>query len=188
MILFVTAGALFFFMTAWFVVSLIQKRNDVADIAWGLGFVFVAWISWYVGAQGPRAFLANSLVTVWGLRLAFHIFQRNAGKPEDARYRSWRESWGSWFILRTYLQVFLLQGVFLFFIASPIFVIAAAGPVGFSILDLLGVCIWSIGFFFETVGDSQLREFVKNPANRGKLLTTGLWRYSRHPNYFGEVS
>lgn len=184
---FVLALVLLGYMTFWFIVSLIQKRNDVADTAWGLGFVVIAWLSFFLSGFSYSAFLVNCLVTVWGLRLALHIYNRNKNKPEDSRYLEWRKSWKN-FYLRSYLQVFLLQGIFLFLISFPVMVINHSISKGFGILEIIGFFVWCLGFYFQSVGDNQLREFISNPTNKGKIMNKGLWRYSRHPNYFGEVT
>ena len=183
------AAVLFAYMTAWFVVSLVAKRNDVADVAWGLGFVLMAWTSFFLsGVSDVRGLLVCVLVSVWGLRLALHIYNRNKEKAEDYRYLAWRREWGNWFYLRSYFQVYLLQGLFLFLIVSPVLLInASAGP-ALSVLDAFGAAVWLIGFYFESVGDAQLARFIKNPENKGKLMQSGLWAYTRHPNYFGEAT
>ena len=175
------------YMTLWFFISVIKKRNDVTDIAWGLGFILMAWLSFYLSGFSFKALLINSLVTVWGLRLAWHIYNRNKNKSEDSRYLEWRKTWNN-FYLRSYLQVFLLQGMFLFLISFPVMLINHSVSSGFGILEIIGLLIWGIGFYFETTGDKQLKEFIGNPTNKGKLMNRGLWQYSRHPNYFGEVT
>lgn len=186
---FTLALFLFVYMSLWFLVSLIKKRNDVADVAWGLGFVLLAWVSFFLSRDsGARGLLVNALVSIWGLRLAWHIHSRNKGKTEDYRYLSWRKEWGKNFILRSYLQVYVLQGFLLFLIVLPVTVIhkyPAAAPGWF---DFFGVAVWLFGFCFEVVGDAQLSHFIKNPENKGKLMQGGLWAYTRHPNYFGEVT
>ncbi|MBV6474064.1 MAG: hypothetical protein JPMHGGIA_02366 [Saprospiraceae bacterium] len=179
----------FGYMNLWYVVSLIQKRNDVADVAWGPGFALLAWTACLVSPEtGDRGLLVAILVSIWGFRLAWHIHSRNRDKPEDYRYRAWRQNWGKWFFVRSYFQVFILQGFLLLIISTPIMIVNRyAGPdTGF--WDVLGVAVWFVGFYFEVVGDAQLLRFVKDPANRGKLMTSGLWAYTRHPNYFGEVT
>lgn len=183
------ASVLFVYMSLWFVVSLLKKRNDVADVAWGLGFVLMVWVSFLLSDDsGIRGLVVGTLVSIWGLRLAWHIHGRNKGKAEDYRYLAWRKEWGTWFYIRSYFQVYLLQGAFLFLIVVPVLLINknAGGDLG--LLDALGVLVWLVGFFFETVGDAQLARFIKNPANKGRLMQDGLWRYTRHPNYFGEVT
>lgn len=177
------------YMSLWFVVSLIKKRNDVADIAWGLGFVLITWVSFFIAEDfSTRSLLVNILVSIWGIRLAWHINSRNKGKAEDYRYLAWRKEWGNWFYLRSYLQVYLLQGLLLFLIVIPILLINQSSEAGFNLIDGVGLLVWLLGFFFESVGDAQLTSFVSKPENKGKLMTSGLWRYSRHPNYFGEVT
>jgi len=180
---------LFVYMSFWFLVSLIKKRNDVADLAWGLGFVTLAWVSlFFSGVPTMRGFLVNILVTIWGIRLTSHIYRRNRGKPEDSRYAAWRKEWGSVFYIRSYLQVYLLQGLLLFLIVLPVLYINASASVDFQGADIVGLAVWLIGFYFESVGDRQLKQFVSNPSNKGKIMDQGLWRYTRHPNYFGEVT
>jgi steroid 5-alpha reductase family enzyme len=181
------AIALFLFVNAWFAVALALKRNDVADIAWGLGFVLVAWTGFAFSEQSARSLLVNALVTAWGLRLAWHIARRNLRKPEDARYAAWRQEW-TWFRLRSYLLIFLLQGVLLYAIALPILFIHASRASALTIVDAAGAAVWLAGFFFEAVADAQLKRFLRDPANKGKIMDRGLWAYSRHPNYFGEVT
>jgi steroid 5-alpha reductase family enzyme len=173
----------------WFMVSLFKKRNDVADIAWGLGFTLIAWTSFLLsGGSGTRGILAGILVSIWGLRLAWHIHKRNMGKAEDYRYLAWRKEWGNWFYIRSYFQVYLLQGLFLFLIVLPVLLINKSIGSGLGILDFVGVAVWLVGFYFESVGDAQLARFIKNPENKGKIMQSGLWAYTRHPNYFGEVT
>lgn len=177
------------YMSLWFVLSLFKRRNDVADIAWGLGFILIAWASYFIaGNFNIRILLVNILVSIWGIRLAWHISNRNKGKSEDYRYLAWRKEWGNWFYIRSYLQVYLLQGMLLYIIILPVLLINKnmSGPL--NLIDGLGILIWLIGFMFESIGDAQLASFIKNPINKGKIMQGGLWRYTRHPNYFGEVA
>jgi len=174
-------------MTCWFILSIVKKRNDIADIAWGLGFVLMAWFSFYLSGYSFKAFLVNGLVTVWGLRLALHIYNRNKNKSEDSRYLEWRKTWKN-FYLRSFFQVFLLQGIFLYLISLPVLFINHSVSNAFGIIDIVGLLVWGLGFYFESTGDRQLKEFISNPKNKGKLMDRGLWQYSRHPNYFGEVT
>ncbi|HEX6258349.1 MAG TPA: DUF1295 domain-containing protein [Candidatus Saccharimonadales bacterium] len=184
----VLAAGVWVYMTAWFAVARVVGRNDVADIAWGLGFAVVAWLAFLVAPQNDiRAAIINLLVTIWALRLAYHIYRRNAKKPEDTRYQDMRKQWGSHPYLYAYVKVFLAQGFLLLLIALPV-AFANQYPGGFMWWHGVGLAVWALGFFFEAVGDYQLSQFIKNPANKGKLMTSGLWRYTRHPNYFGEVT
>ncbi len=183
------AVALIVHMHLFFLAALRLKNNGVADIAWGLGFVVVGWaLIFSAGQPSNRLWLLVGLVTIWGVRLAGHILLRNRKKKEDWRYAQWRKQWGRWWLVRSYLQVFVLQGCLLAVVATPMFLVAGGSSVPLVIWDVVAVGVWLIGFLFEAVGDYQLTVFKSNPANKGKLLTTGLWRYTRHPNYFGEVA
>lgn len=175
------------YASLWFVIGMFLKRNDVADIAWGLGFILICA---YCGVTRPYSSLSAlvyALVTLWGLRLSLHIALRSRGKAEDFRYRQWREAWGKWFVLRSFLQVYVLQCGFMLLMSAPILIAAEAAPAPVSALSMAGVLLWLIGFFFEAVGDYQLSVFVKNKSHKDDIMQTGLWRYTRHPNYFGEV-
>lgn len=178
---------LFVYMCGAFVISLIRKDNGTADIAYGWGFVLLAWVTYFLGVPGIPALIASMLVTVWAVRLSLRIFLRGRGKPEDFRYKQWREEWGKTFVVRSFLQVYMLQGLVIFLVSLPVMLLNTYnGMIGLTLLASLGVVIWLKGFFFETVGDYQLGVFMKNPDNKGKILGTGLWKYTRHPNYYGE--
>jgi len=181
--------AVLLYMTVWFLLALWRRRNDLADIAWGGGFIAAALTAVLLQTGlASRARLVVLLVILWGLRLAVHIGLRNLGKGEDERYRKWREEWGRHWLLRSYLQVFLLQGFLLYLISLPVIWTILAKPSPWTELDAIGLAVWIVGFFFEAVGDFQLARFKKDPVHRGKIIQQGLWRYSRHPNYFGEVT
>ncbi len=180
---------IFAYFSVFFVVALIIKNNSIVDIGWGAGFVMVAWYSMVRGGNYTEiGVLTTVLVTVWGLRLFYHIIKRNWKKPEDFRYAAWRKEWGKWLVPRAFLQIFMLQGFFMAVIAYPVIAINATDKASFSLLAIIGALVWVKGFFFEAVGDWQLKQFIKNPANKGKIMKEGLWRYTRHPNYFGEAT
>lgn len=179
---------LFIYMNLWFFISIIKKRNDVADIAWGLGFILLSWTSLIIEKSSIKGFIVSMLVTIWGLRLAWHIYNRNKKKTEDSRYLEWRKQWGKWFFLRSYFQVYILQGLLLYIIAWPILFINHNSSGNIILIDILGIIVWIVGFIFESVGDWQLKKFIRNPTNKGKIMRSGLWKYSRHPNYFGEIT
>ena len=183
-----SALIIFVYATLWFCISILIKRNDIADIAWGLGYVLLCGFYLFTQEYSLRAIILYSLVFVWGARLALHIYFRNRVKKEDFRYLKWRNEWGKLFYLRSYLQVYLLQGLFLLAIISGVTIVAGEPQVGIGILDYIGIAVWLIGFYFEAVGDYQLARFVKNKDNKGKVMKSGLWKYTRHPNYFGEVT
>jgi steroid 5-alpha reductase family enzyme len=169
--------------------SRIAGRHSVIDTAWGLLFVAGA-VSAFVTSAGHGNGLRRGLLVIlpllWGLRLATHIGLRSRGKPEDPRYaKLLAKARGNpdWYALRS---IYLLQGVLALLISAPLLVGAfEQGPVG--VLAWLGVLLWATGVFFEAVGDRQLERFRADPANRGRVMESGLWRYTRHPNYFGDA-
>jgi len=180
-------------VTVLWLVSLLLRDSSIVDSFWGLGFVAVAVAVSVVAASSrglaPRAWLLTGLVAVWGLRLSHYIFWRNRGKGEDYRYRKWREEAGAAWWWRSYFKVFLLQGVIMWLVAAPVVaVIAASGQAALGWVDALGVVAWLVGFYFEAAGDWQLARFKADPANKGRLFTAGVWRYTRHPNYFGDAA
>ncbi len=177
------------FVSLLFVLSVIIKRNDIADIAWGAGIFLVAVLSFITGPENTITTLLTILAGLWGVRLALRIFLRNVKKGEDFRYKVWRDTWGKWFYIRSYIQVYLLQGLLMVVIGYPFIHAAVYGTTtSLSIAGLLGIAVWCIGYFFEVIGDYQLDTFIKNPANKGEVMDRGLWQYTRHPNYFGEVT
>jgi steroid 5-alpha reductase family enzyme len=183
------ATVLAVYMSAIFLLSLVKKDNSIVDIAYGGAFIAAVIAAAFISGPGhPRKILMLLMVGLWGTRLAAHLFARSRGRGEDFRYRKWRKEWGSTFIIRSFFQIYMLQGIVVFVVASPaVYVMTKpGGPPG--VLDFAGVLIWLAGFFFETVGDYQLLMFKRDPANSGKIITTGLWRYTRHPNYFGECT
>jgi steroid 5-alpha reductase family enzyme len=176
------------YMSAWFLYALRIKNNSVADIAWGLGFILVALETLIAtGLYLPQQILATTLVIIWGTRLSSHIYMRNHNKPEDARYAAWRQQWGQHVVLRSYLQVFMLQGFILLLISAPIILINTSLTGTITLYTIIGTLVWITGFVFESVADYQLKQFLSDATNRGKIMKSGLWRYSRHPNYFGET-
>lgn len=183
--------ALALYMGTAFVISLIRKDNGTADVAYGWGFVLVAWVTYTLGVQSITGLLVSCLATVWAARLSIRIYLRNRGKPEDFRYKAWRDAWGKTFVVRSFLQVYMLQGLVIFTVALPLSLLNIYGAPAFAAgvagtLVIVGFVAWLIGFYFEAVGDYQLARFMRNPDNKGKIMDQGLWTYTRHPNYFGE--
>lgn len=177
----------FIYFSIFFVVGTIIKNNSIVDMGWGIGFVIIAWFTtWTSGSKFLPNIIITIMITIWGVRLFAHIMKRNLGRPEDFRYANWRREWGQWVIPRAFLQVYMLQGIFMLIVASPIIILNSKQSSTFTWTTTLGIIIWITGFYFESLGDYQLEQFKKNPENKGKILNTGLWKYSRHPNYFGE--
>lgn len=179
---------LFCFFLFMYLVALVRTDNSIADVAWGLGFILIGSTGFIVNHSFTyRSLIILCLVSVWGFRLAIHIFKRNWGKGEDFRYKAWRDAWGTHAWIKSFFQVFFLQAVFLLVVSLPVqltMLFSRNTPV--TSIDLMGVLLWGIGFTFESIGDSQLTAFKRSPENKGKILQTGLWKYTRHPNYFGE--
>jgi steroid 5-alpha reductase family enzyme len=176
-------------MTVLWLISLAIKNSSIVDIFWGAGFVLVGWLYYFLAPEGfiVRKLLIAALATIWGLRLSIHIFLRNKGKPEDFRYQKWRKENGAKWWWKSFFQVFLLQGLLMWFISMPLLAAQYFGGVDrLTVFDYMGIVLWAIGFLFEAGGDLQLAQFLKDPANRGTVMRSGVWRYTRHPNYFGD--
>lgn len=185
------AITIFGLATLSWVVSYYLKDSSLADVAWGLFFANVALdLLLQVHHRTPVQYLVSVLVIIWGFRLAVHIGNRRFGKPEDYRYAAWRKQWGKNFELRSYFQNFLMQGVLALIISASTIVAAHATAANGRLhpWQFIGVGIWLVGFVFEAIGDWQLSQFVKNRKNSDAIMQSGLWRYTRHPNYFGEVT
>ena len=183
-------GVILGLMVILWVVSLALRNSSIVDVFWGTGFVITAWTYFVLtpGGLPARKLLLVALVTVWGLRLSLHILRRNWGKPEDFRYQKWRSENGARWWWLSFFQVFVLQGVLLWVISIPLLAAQFAAEPGLGLVDVLGVLVWAVGFYFESAGDAQLARFKADPANRGKVMTSGVWRTTRHPNYFGDAA
>lgn len=169
--------------------SLRYRDASLVDRYWGGGFVIVAASTFlYSGYDSFRDGLLLGLTAIWGLRLSAYLTWRNWGTGEDYRYAAMREKHGGRFPVVSFFSVFALQGLLTWFISMPLQVgIAAPEPASFRWLDGLGIVLWLTGFAFESLGDFQLARFKANPANKGEVMDKGLWRYTRHPNYFGDA-
>jgi steroid 5-alpha reductase family enzyme len=179
------------YMAILWIASLILWNSSIVDIFWGVGFVMANWVYFALTPDGfaARKWLISILVTIWGFRLSLYILWRNWGKGEDFRYRKWREEAGGEWWWRSFFKVFLLQGILLWIISAPLLAAnIGATPAGLTILDFVAIPLWAIGFFFEAVGDLQMARFRANPANKGTVMNRGVWRYTRHPNYFGDAT
>ncbi len=182
------AIAIAILMFSTWVVSVVVKNASIVDIVWGLGFVVVGWVSFAVGdGDDTRGWVLAVLVSLWGLRLAGYLARRNLGHGEDYRYRAMRKHWGPKFPIISLLTVFTLQGVLMWVVSLPLQLGQVEESPGFGPIGTMGALVWAVGLFFESVGDAQLRRFKADPANEGKVMSSGLWRYTRHPNYFGDA-
>jgi steroid 5-alpha reductase family enzyme len=190
MILFLQASLItLILVTLLWIWSIIIKNVSIVDIFWGFGFVVVnAFYVFMSDEISARKILILVLVSIWGLRLAIYLASRNIGKGEDFRYQEFRRNYGAeryWWI--SYFQTFLLQGVLIMIVSLPLFGISMNNHSGnLNLLDYFGILVWSIGFSFEAGGDFQLSRFKRDPKNKGKVLNAGFWKFTRHPNYFGD--
>lgn len=181
----------FSYFIVFFIIGTILHNNGIVDIGWGLGFVVVAIFTLLVkGNFDITSIVTTVLITIWGLRLFYFILRRNWGKPEDFRYVGFRKKWGNQFaLLKAYLQVYFLQSIFLFVISITIISInSTTDKKNVLFFTVIGTIIWIIGFIFEAVGDYQLKKFKSGGQNKGRIIKTGLWKFTRHPNYFGEAT
>ena len=185
----VSAKAIAALMVATWVASLALRDASIVDVVWGLGFVLVAWVAFALG-DGPaeRRTLVAVLVAAWGLRLAAYMAWRKRGEGEDFRYREKRTRHGGRFAFVSLFSVFLFQGLGMWAVSLPVQAAASLpGPAALTVLDVAGLALWCVGMVFEVGGDIQLTRFRADPANRGRVMDRGMWRYTRHPNYFGDL-
>lgn len=187
-VMIVSALAILALMLSTWVLSLVLKNASIVDVAWGLGFVLVAWVA-RATADGndQRQSLLVAMTTLWGLRLASYLFWRNHGNGEDYRYRAMRKHYGPRFGLISLGTVFGLQGVLMWIVSLPVQLGQADPTPDLGALAYVGIGVWVAGLFFEVIGDAQLARFKADPATKGTVMQTGLWRYTRHPNYFGDA-
>lgn len=178
-------------MTALWIISVFIKNVSIVDIFWGIGFLLINTF-YFLKTEGLeiRKIILLILVVIWSLRLSIYLGWRNWGKEEDFRYQQFRKDYGEhrywWF---SFFQVFLLQGLLMWLISSPLLAAQYFAPNNsLNPIDYVAILIWIIGFLFEAGGDYQLANFKMNPMNKGKVLQTGFWKYSRHPNYFGDAT
>ena len=176
------------YMVSLYFWAQIIKDTSIVDIGWGIGFVLIAWTLWFAQDEPSSNYsLIMLAVTLWGLRLGWHIFSRHRGRGEDWRYANWRKEWGKNHWWRSFLQVFILQGLMMLIVGSSV-IVATDGDSHNGALFVVGSIIWSFGFLFETIGDWQLNKFLSQRKDKKQIMQSGLWRYTRHPNYFGEIT
>lgn len=171
------------YFTIFFIMGHIKKNNGLIDIAWGLGFVLIALISMINANFEIKNILIFTLVLLWGSRLSYHLFKRNWNKEEDYRYKNMRKSMSKNFLVQSYFKIYMLQMLLMFAISIPI-ITSSIDKKDLEIISYIGIIIWITGYLFEVVGDYQLKEFLKK-GTKG-IMKNGLFKYTRHPNYFGE--
>ena len=201
----VSLGSIFVFLTIIYFIEIANNNFGIVDIVWSMNFIVATVVSFVFTVIRHKSFyitqiVITALILIWGLRLSIYIAKRNIGKPEDRRYKELREKWGKSANFKAFFIVNMLQALWAAIIVSPIVVANAAYPEtksGWIIYNgtaaeliplILGAIIWVIGLYFEAIGDWQLKKFILNPENKGKIIESGLWKYTRHPNYFGEIA
>jgi len=178
-------------MHIFFAIGMWKKNHTVADIAWGLNPVFIAHIAfWMKGEFTVPRVLVLAMVTIWGLRLATHIYNRSRGHDEDERYKFMRESFKKrgHALLNSYLRIYLMQSLWVLIITCPVVLIICSSEKGVVWLYWLGAAVWLFGFLWEVIADYQLKQFLSVEENKGHMMKKGLWNYTQHPNYFGEAT
>jgi steroid 5-alpha reductase family enzyme len=171
-----------------FVIAQLKKDNSIVDIAWGPGFFLITLLQILIkDSHEIKDFFLTGMIFIWASRLSIHIYLRSKGKGEDFRYAQWRKDWGSKAFINAFVRVFMLQGIIMLFISLPIMIIFYNKFTSLSSFNIIGIFIFIIGFVFESIGDFQLYRFKNNSDNKGKIIKSGLWKITRHPNYFGEA-
>ena len=177
------------YITVVFGIAWTKNRLDIVDIAWGGAFIVAAMTSLFLGSKGWLQYVVTLLVIIWGLRLAFYIFKRVLhSKSEDSRYTEMRKTWKGSAAINAYVRIFLLQGILSMVVSAPVIIVNLSSVSNLNMWTFVGLVIWLIGFLFESIGDSQLKSYLADLKNKGSLMTSGLWKYTRHPNYFGEAT
>jgi len=168
--------------------SVASSDASIVDVFWGLGFVLIAALSNSGDGYPPRQAIVGLLVSLWGIRLAVHLLLRNRGKGEDPRYKAMRKRWGKRFPVISLFTVFVLQGVLMLIVSLPVqAAMRAETPAKVTVPDIIGAIVCLAGISFEAVGDLQLTRFRGTRGNAKKVMDKGLWKYTRHPNYFGDA-
>jgi steroid 5-alpha reductase family enzyme len=189
-VLLTAAGAIVVVMLATWLLSIAWRDASIVDPVWPLGFVVVAWVTRAVSAghgNPARQWILVAMTTIWGVRLAGYLAWRKRGAPEDPRYQAMRRHWGERFALVSLVTVFTLQGVLMWIVSLPVQLGQTRATPDIGALAVVGIAIWLVGLAFESVGDAQLARFKADPASAGQVMDRGLWRYTRHPNYFGDA-
>ena len=185
---FIVASVLLY-LVALFLISHHKKRLDIVDVAWGGAFIIIAISSLLLGNRGPLQYLTTAIVIIWGLRLSYYIAMRlRHSTSEDPRYKAMRKQWRGSIVLSAFFRIFMTQGLLALLVSVSVITINLSSTTDVGQWAIIGVLVWLTGFAFEAVGDAQLRAHLTDPAKKGMLMTSGLWRYTRHPNYFGEAT
>lgn len=187
---FIALGILLLLMYLTFVLAIVQlkKDNSIGNFTWGGGCILLALYTFFaLSSHYPRQILVTTLIVLWGIRLIAYLYSRYK-KGADPRFIEWQKQWGKYALLMSLRWIFIMEGALLLVMSLPGVFVNVYSPPGLTWLDWAGLAVWCVGFFFESVSDYQLYTFMRNPENKGKIMDRGLWHYSRHPNYFGEIT
>lgn len=179
--------SLLIFVHIFFLIALVRKNFALIDIGWSLGIILISLVSYLHHPISFKNAWLLFIVFAWGLRLSLYIYSRSVGKPEDPRYAKFRELWKPYSNFNAYFKVFLFQGVLMLIVSLPVWINMTKGRQELSLINWIGIIVWLIGFIIEVTADTYINWWRKNPENQGKMCTSGPWRFSRYPNYFGEV-
>lgn len=181
----VSFGIIVTYFLFFFLIGTRIKNNSIVDMGWGAGFVIPSVVLYFFTAGSDPQFLVMFFISFWGLRLTYYLIKRNWGKPEDFRYKLWRRQWKNKVVLNAFFRVYGLQAFIMFVVGLPVFLFLneTTNDIRFNVWSLMAIGIYFLGLAFEAIGDSQLKEHRKSGSK--EVITTGLWRYTRHPNYFG---
>jgi steroid 5-alpha reductase family enzyme len=188
--IFITAAtAIAVYMLVFWFVSIARSNVSIVDIAWGIGFVIVAWVV-HLNAEhsNTRSTIQLTFATIWGLRLGAYLLNRNWGEPEDYRYAAMRRRVGPSYTYKSIYMVFGLQGTLMLVVSLPLMAVQGLPSTApFGLIDWLATAMVVVGFYFEAMGDHQLTRFKADPNNEGRVMDQGVWAWTRHPNYFGDA-
>jgi steroid 5-alpha reductase family enzyme len=181
--------AIFVLVTFLYFISRIINRVDIIDIGWGIGFLIIAVLALIFSDKFYfKQIILLTMIFIWSMRLSIYLFLRiKQSSEEDHRYQEFRKSWKGNFKIQSYFKIFIFQGILILLISLPILIVNSSPSKTFNLIDFFGVSIWFIGFVIESISDYQLASFKKQKSNKGKIMNKGLWKFSRHPNYFGEI-
>lgn len=185
----IVALVIIIYMSLFYLLSVKKKNYGLVDIGWGFGFIVISLtsLSFNFNNLHLKLLIPNILVLLWGLRLSYHLFKRNFNKEEDYRYKEMRNRWRDKANLNAFFKVFMLQGLLMYIVSLPIIINNLYQTELIDQYIYLGIIVWVIGYIFEVIGDYQLKKFISLQKNKGKIMKSGLWKYTRHPNYFGEA-
>jgi steroid 5-alpha reductase family enzyme len=175
------------YLTCMLIIVQSKKDNSIGNFTWGGGVLLVTLYTFLISNHSARSLLLTSLICIWAFRLIYYVYSRYK-KGADPRFVEWQKQWGQYALFISFWWIFIMNGIMLTIMSVPSVLVNRSFIPHLNLLDFIGLMIWLVGFCCESVADWQLYAFMKNPMNKGKIMKEGLWHYSRHPNYFGEIT